>query len=299
MSLIGSLGSGISAMQTFAKGLEVIGNNIANVNTTGYKTSNAEYGDSFSDLLKSSTPAPASGNGSDTPSLQVGMGVKLASVDTNFSQGDISSTGIATNLAISGNGFFVVKDPVSGEQFATRDGSFRWDSNGYMVTAQGYRVQGLTGGTSGSAPATVGSIKEGTPPAGTELKSASIDSQGNIVESYSDGSSVTTNQVLMQNYNDPSALMKQGGNLYAGLKAAGPVGGGNGDSSDWSTDASSFAPDHNGLGSIQSAALEGSNVDLTAEFGNMITAQRSFQAGSRLVTVSDTMLDDVVNLKRS
>ena len=300
MALIGTLGSGVSALQAFSKGLEVIGNNIANVNTTGFKSSSTQYADSFSDLLRASAPAPSSGNGSDTTSQQVGTGVVLNGITTTFTQGEISSTGLPTNLAISGNGFFIVKDPASGQQYATRDGQFRWDSNGFLVNPQGYRVQGMTGGTSSGAPSTVGDIEQSTPPTGTQLSSATIDSQGNVVEFYSDGTSATTNQILMQNYTDPSALMKQGGNLYTGLVAAGAVGGTNGDSTDWtSSNASSFVPGSNGRGNIQAGALEGSNVDLTEQFADMITTQRSFQAGARLVTVSDSVLDDIVNLKRS
>ena len=291
MSLIGTLTTGVSALKTFSSALDVIGNNIANVNTTGYKASSASFAESFSNTLRGS--APSSGTQSDQSSIQIGTGVQLAGIATNFSQGALNSTGNVTDLGVSGNGFFIVKDATSGQQFATRDGQFRFDDNGYLVTQAGQRVQGLVGGSS-TTPlgTTVGDIQIGQNlPAGTSLQSVSIDTAGNVVEFYSDGTSATTNQVQLQNFNDTSALMREGGNLYSGLNAAGPVGGG--------ILAGNNSPGSSGLGNIQSGTLESSNVDLTQQFSDLITAQRSFQAGSRLITVSDTVLEDVVNLKRS
>ena len=291
MSLIGTMDSGVSALRTFQKGLEVIGNNIANVNTTGFKTSDAKYADNFSNILQQSSPAPASGNGSNTPTTGVGTGVSLSGIATNFGQGSLTSTGAATDLGVSGNGYFVVKNASDNSVYATRVGSFRIDSAGHLVTQQGLRVQGLTGGTATTVPATVGDIKLGTPPAGTELQSFSIDKSGNVVEFYSDGTSATTNAVLMQNFNDPSALTSAGNGLYSSMASAGPISG------SVALTAAANTAGTNGLGSIQSGTLEASNVDLTQQFSNLITTQRSFQAASRLITVSDTVLEDIVNLK--
>ncbi len=289
MSLIGTMDSGVSALQTYEQGLEVIGNNIANVSTNAFKGSNAQYADSFSDVLEGTS---ASGSGSAS-TMQVGTGVQLASVSVDFSQGQISSTGVPTDLAISGNGFFIVQSPSSTEQYATRDGQFSINASGYLVDSQGDYVQGLTGGSAGSAPTTVGDIKLGTPPAGTQLQTVSIDNQGNFIETYSDGSTATTNVVLLQNYNNPQALQNVGNNLYSNMAAAGPVGG------SMTLTAANNTAGANGLGSIQAGALEGSNVDLTTQFANLITTQRSFEAASRLITVSDTILGDIVDLKRS
>ena len=285
MSLIGTLTSGVSALRTFGKGLEVIGNNIANVNTTGYKSSSATFAESFSNTLRGS--APSNGTQSSQSGVQIGTGVQLASIATNFTQGALNSTGNTTDLGISGKGFFIVKDATGGAEFATRDGQFRIDDNGYLVTQGGLRVQGLTG----AGLSTVGDVQVGqSVPASAELQSISIDTGGNLIEFYSDGTSATTNRIQLQNFNDTSALMREGDNLYTGLTAAGPVGGGilNG----------SNDPGANGLGSIQSGTLESSNVDLTQQFSDLITTQRSFQAGSRLITVSDTVLEDIVNLKQ-
>ena len=291
MSLIGTMGSGVSALRTFMKGLEVIGNNIANVNTTGFKASEAKYADSFSNILQRS--APSSAGTSNLPSVGVGTGVTLAGVTANFSQGSLASTGRDTDLGVSGSGFFHVKNPADGSEYATRAGDFRWDDQGYLVTTQGYRVQGLTG----SALGTVGDVQLSKPPTGTQLQTASIDRAGNVVEFYSDGTSTIKNQISLQNFNDPSALTNVGANLYSGLVSAGPIGAAAATSA--LQTGTTNAPGQGGLGVIQSGTLELSNVDLTDQFANLITTQRSFQAGSRLITVSDTVLEDIVNLKRS
>ena len=288
MSLIGTLGSGVSALRTFMKGLEVIGANIANVNTTGYKSSEATYADSFSNILQRS--APSTTTVPNTPSIGIGTGVRLSGVNTDFSQGSLTSTGKNTDLGVSGNGFFHVKNVLDGSEYATRSGDFRWDDQGFLVSPQGFRVQGATGAGLG----TIGDVQLGTPPAGSQLQSVTIDKGGNVIEFYSDGTSATTNQVLLQTFTDPAALVKEGNNLYSGLIAAGPVGAAAGTSA---LQATANAPGTNGLGQIQSGTLELSNVDLTDQFANLITTQRSFQAASRLVTVSDSVLEDIVNLK--
>ena len=261
----------------------VIANNIANINTTGYKSSQATFADSFSNTLRSS--APSSGTTSSQSGIQVGTGVQLSSIQTNFNQGALNSTGNITDLGISGKGFFVVKDAGTGTQFATRDGQFRVDDNGFLITSGGLRVQGKVGGA-------IADIKIGASlPVGTQLQSVSFDPAGHLIESYSNGTSATTAQIQLQNFSDTSALLRSGSNLFTGLGAAGPIGGG--------ILAGSNDPNSNGLGSVQSGTLESSNVDLTDQFSQLITTQRSFQAGSRLITVSDTILDDIVNLKRS
>lgn len=283
------MGSGVSALRTFMKGLEVIGDNIANVNTTSYKASGAQYADSFSNILQRSSPTNAStGN---NPTIGIGTGVQLTGIKTNFNQGSLAGTGKSTDLGISGNGFFHVRNAVDNTEYATRAGDFRWDDQGFLVTSQGYRVQGATGAGLG----TVGDIQLGTPPAGAQRQSVTVDKVGNVVEFYSDGTSATNNQVLLQNFNDPLALVREGNNLYSGLLAAGAIGAPSGSSA---LDPLANAPGATGLGSIQAGTLELSNVDLTDEFANLITTQRSFQAGSRLVTVSDTVLEDIVNLKQ-
>lgn len=258
MSLLGTLTSSVSALDAFTTGLDNIGNNIANINTTAFKGANVSFADTFS-----------------------GLGTQVSGTTTNFSQGALTSTGVSTDLGVSGNGYFTVKDPTSSATYVTRDGQFSFDSNGYLVNQLGYRVQGLNGGT-------LGDIKEATPPSGTQLQSVTIDTSGNVIESYSDGSTATTNQVLLQSFSNPAQLTNQGNNLFGNAGGAGPL---------TTTLGSSNAPGQGGLGVIQSGSLEQSNVDLTTEFSNMITMQRAFEANARLITISDTVLEDVVNMK--
>jgi len=291
MSLIDTLNTGVSALNAFSTGLDVVGNNIANVNTIGYKSSSTSFEDSFSNTLQSSSLA--TGTSSSTAPIQVGTGVEVAGTATNFAQGALTSTGVATDLAVSGNGFFIVQDPTTLNQFATRDGEFTVNSSGYLVTQNGQEVMGYTGGSSATPlGTTVGPVQVGqNPPTGTSLQSVTIDSSGNVIEAYSNGTTAITNKVLLQNFGNTSALLNNGNNLYTNLTAADPLGGG--------VLAGSNTAGTSGLGNIQSGSLESSNVDLTQEFSNLITMQRSFQAGARLITVSDTVLDDIVNLKRS
>lgn len=267
MALLGTLTSGVSALQSFSASLDTIGNDIANVDTTAYKSQSTNFSDTFN-----------------------GVGVQVSGTATDFTQGALSSTGNPTDLGISGNGYFIVEDPATSSQYATRDGQFTINSSGYLVNSSGYEVMGLTGGTSSTAPATLGPIQLGTPPSGTQLQSVAIGNSGNFVESYSDGTQVTTNQVLMQNYTDPSQLTNVGGNLYSNLTAAGPQSS--------SLAATTNTPGTEGLGSIEAGTLEQSNVDLTAQFSNMITMQRGFEANARLVTTSDSILQDIINLKQ-
>jgi flagellar hook protein FlgE len=310
MALIGTLSSGVSALKVFTKDLEVIGDNIANVNTTAFKSSKVSISDDFSNTLRASQPG--GGSLSNVQAAQIGSGVKMAGINVNYNQGALSTTGQGTDLGISGEGYFLVKDG-NGTTFATRSGSFRWDDQGALVNSQGMKVQGLANtlawsaapaniptATLGTIPADIKKIDTGIP-AGVSLQSLSIDRAGNIVQFYSNGSSATVGQILLQQFNQPSSLMKRGDGLYTSLTNAGPKGT-NGvftsSAAALTTPSDYQAGAAGGAGTVESGTLELSNVDLTEQFSNMITAQRSFQAASRLVTVSDSMLEEIVNLKR-
>jgi len=144
MPLSASLNVGVSALKSFAEGIQVTSNNISNVNTIGYKTSRAQYSDTFSNLLKPLVPNNAN-TGVKIPPTQIGGGVQIESVSAVFSQGTIQTSSNNSDLAIAGAGFFMVKDVATGKTMATRAGNFRLDSDGYLVTQQGYRVQGASG----------------------------------------------------------------------------------------------------------------------------------------------------------
>lgn len=157
MSLIGSLGSGVSAMKSFVKGMEVIGDNIANSKTAGYKRQRVNYSDNFSDTLRDATPG--STNSSNTPPVQIGSGVNVSAAQKLMTQGSIERTGVVSDLAISGKGFFRVLNTGSEEQFLTRDGSFRLDESGYLTDKNGNYLLGLTGGSSTKDPGVLGRMQ--------------------------------------------------------------------------------------------------------------------------------------------
>jgi flagellar hook protein FlgE len=299
--MVRSLNSGVSGLQQFQERMDVIGNNIANVNTTGYKSARAEFADAFSQTLRS-TSVGISGR-SGMAAMQVGSGVVAQAVKNNFTQGTINATGVKTDLAVDGDGFFVVRDVATSQLFVTRAGEFRKDTDGYLVTNTGLRVQGF----SDSTLATRGDIRidntnDGTvphafadAPANTQpvpMKDFRVDTEGRIWVQLDDAAKTqyVRGQILLQNFRDPQALIKEGNNLYSGIAAAGPLG--------TATAPQSVAPNSNGLGRLQIAALETSNVDLTSEFANLIATQRAFQASARIITSSDELLQEVVNLKR-
>jgi len=297
MSLIGSLSSGVTGLQTFSKDLEVIGNNIANINTTAFKSGSLGFTESFSNTLRASQPS--GGTISNVQASQIGSGVKIAGINVNFNQGALSTTGQATDLGISGDGFFLVRDN-SGVNYATRDGNFRWDDSGALVNSMGMNVLGLTGDHTTAPSTNMGPIRRDDSPTatGATLQSIAIDRTGSVVQFYSDGSNATVGQVLLQKFSQPSSLMKHGDGLYTSLNNAGPTGGLFTGAALTVGTALDYKAGNNGNGTIEAGTLEQSNVDLTSEFANMITAKRSFQANARVVTVSDTVLDDIVNLKR-
>jgi len=278
--MIGSLQTGVSGLQQFQEDLQVIGNNIANVNTVGYKSASMDFEDELSQSLA---------NGSDN-AMQIGEGVATSTIASNFTQGTINTTGITTDVAVSGAGYFLVKDTSSGLTYATRDGEFNLDANGYMVNANGDRVQGLMGASTTptdlqiNSTTAIAALNDTTTPAPT-LQSYTINTDGQITAKLSDGTSGIVGQFVLQNFTNPQALLKQGGNLYSYNADAGPL-------------AAPGTPNTSGLGQIQSGSLESSNVDLATEMSNLITAQRAFEANAKIITTSDEVLQDLVNLKR-
>jgi flagellar hook protein FlgE len=283
--MLTSLESGLSGLQQFQGELDVIGNNIANSNTVAFKSSRTDFADAFSQTLEAA--GAASGTTSSTPAMQVGSGVTTSAIRTLYEQGGLSSTGVDTDLAVKGEGYFTVRDSQSGLVYATRAGDFRLDTSGYLVTNDGLRVQGF----SDSALAATGDLqidgagRPATASAEATVTGFSIDNRGRINVSLSDGTEFVRGQVLLQSFRDPQALTKEGSNLYSGLSAAGPL-------------SAAAAPGTNGVGYVQAKALELSNVDLATEFANLITAQRGFQASARVITTSDEVLQEVVSLKR-
>jgi flagellar hook protein FlgE len=404
--MLRSLFSGISGLRAHQQMMDVTGNNIANVNTTGYKSSQVVFQDTLSQMVNAAG-APQSTAGGTNPA-QVGLGVRTASINSNFEQGAAETTGKAGDMMIQGDGFFVVRG--GGEALYTRAGSFTFDANGSLTTPNGQIVQGwsavggvvntsgapgdlklpigislaptvtknitLTGNFSNEAiaadlppvPPAVAATQDipikvydangaaqsmvanfvkttatqwtmtlGAPAAGTAtpidflngkpvdpsgnpmpsmtvdgftfdihdmtmysgntearvsnsdgsgagvLSSYTVSNTGQIVGVFSNGLKETLGQLGLANFNNVNGLEKIGDSMFrstvnSGLAQVGPAGS-------------------QGLGMITSGALEMSNVDLAQEFTNLVIAQRGFQANSRVITTSDEILQELVNLK--
>ena len=139
--MIRSLNTAVLGIKQFQTSLDAIGNNLANINTVGYKGARVDFSDTLAQTMRA--PTPDTGTVSGTAGMQLGNGVKVAAIKNEFTQGAIKQTGVRTDMAITGDGFFLVQDSTTSELFATRAGDFREDKNSYLVTNDGYRVQGL------------------------------------------------------------------------------------------------------------------------------------------------------------
>jgi len=274
--MLNALSSAVSGLDSFQQDMDVIGNNIANINTDGFKAGMVNFADTFSDTLVAGTGT-----------VQIGTGVYDQAITNNWSQGAVNATGVNTDLAISGNGFFVVQDPTSNTQYVTQNGSFQINASGDLVTAGGQQVLGTNGASTTLSPIQINAVgAPSTAAPGATVSSFSINPQGQINVTLSDGTTFTRAQVLLQDFQDPQALTNQGGNLYSNQANAGPI------------QSAPAAPGTSDLGQIQSGYVEISNVDLSTEMANLITAQRGFEANSKIVTTSDDVLQTLVNMKR-
>ena len=401
--------SGLKNHQTF---MDVVGNNIANVNTTGFKQSRVTFQDILSQTVRGAS-GPQAGRGGVNPE-QVGLGVMISGIDTVQTQGTLQSTGKLTDMAIQGDGYFVMSD--GKQNFFTRDGAFDLGIDGTLVNpssglhVMGWQANPLTGKIDTTVPATNITIPIGAGMTGkastsltangnldannaggalnaVNLSSTVYDSQGNaipltlaftksaantwsvapsttdpgvtvtgtsnivfngsgkvatggtgtlsltltngstspqsvtldmsqltqlaatpsslssntdgasagslttftvgqagdITGVYSNGYKQPLGQIALASFSNPSGLSKAGGNLFAASANSGTPNIG--------------TPDAGGRGQIATGFLEGSNVDLAQQFTNMIMAERGFQANSRVITTSDEILQDLVNLK--
>ena len=281
MALLNSFNSGVAGIKTFSKSLEVIGDNIANVNTTGFKGSRVTNQDNFSETLKFSSAGGAAGSGANA--MQVGTGSSVASISQQFTQGALSTTGGPTDLGITGKGFFKVQNTETDQFFYTRAGDFRLDDTGKLLTNQGLSVMNIN-----NQEITIDPLDATNP-----LQSYRIEKDGTVLAYYANGTApVNKGQIMLTGFANPNALMRVGDNLLS-----------NGTQTDGADDgpagATAGAAGTNNLyGDIIQGTLELSNVDLTQQFSDLIVAQRAFQANSRVITVSDSVMEEVVNLKR-
>lgn len=311
--MLKSLYSGISGMKGFQTKLDVIGNNIANVNTIGFKKSRVEFQDILNQNLASST-APTATIGGTNP-MQIGLGSKVSTIDTIHTPGSPMTTNVGTDLAIDGDAYFVVSpqvgDPGKLDYYLTKAGNFNRDSNGDLVNSNGYYVNGVVIDAAGKPKNVKINITEDQVEAakpinnGSKFTSYSIDINGFINVVREDGQSgllamdatgkyyLSTNPNSSDNIsiatsvvNNPGGLKKVGNTMYR-LDNFGNSG---------ATTPNRITSNNGGY--IDAGMLEMSNVDLTEEFTEMIVAQRGFQANARTITTSDSVLEEIVNLKR-
>ncbi|HEU4976392.1 MAG TPA: flagellar hook-basal body complex protein [Baekduia sp.] len=281
--MIRGMYSAISGLRTHQTMLDVTSNNLANVNTIGYKASRTTFKDQLQQTLYGgSAQGPNTGG---TNSAQVGLGVQLGSVDAVMGEGSMMSTGNPLDVAIQGEGWFRVGlgDPsttpatLPTEMNYTRAGNFIRNDQGYLVTPEGFYVMGLD---TTASPATDTFIN--IPPGATGI---SIGTDGTVSYIPSGGGNRTpAGQIGLAKFPNDNGLLRLSGNRWAAHPAAGAEQKG--------------IPDGVTFGQTIGGELEMSNVDLAGEFTNMIVAQRGFQANSRVISTADEMLQDLVNLKR-
>jgi flagellar basal-body rod protein FlgG len=256
--------SAASGMHAQQMQIDTIANNLANVNTNGFKRSRAE----FQDLLYQTILAPGSSSSSTTRApagIQLGLGARPSSVKKLFSQGDFKKTDNPLDLIVQGQGFFKVLQP-DGTTAYTRDGAFTADRDGQLVNAQGYLLD---------PPITL-------PP---DTLTISVGNDGTVsVTQPGQNAAVEIGQVELANFVNPSGLLSLGGNLYQQTEGSGdPLDG---------------TPGLDGLGTIGQGFLEISNVSIVTELVDMITAQRAYELNSRAVRVADEMMEQINNLVR-
>jgi flagellar hook protein FlgE len=268
--------SGLKNHQTL---LDVTANNIANVNTVGYKASRVNFADSLSQLEIGAT-APGNGQAGRNPA-QVGLGVQLGSIDNLMGEGSQQATGETTDLSIEGEGMFIVGDgtppatlPTNVEY--TRAGNFTFNQEGYLCTQGGEYVLAKKA-PGGGAPDTYINVPKGA----TDV---SIGQDGSV--SYvpeAGGERVTAGYISIAKFQNEAGLQRTTGSNWIESAASGKAQDG--------------TPGE-GFGLTISGTLEMSNVELASEFTNMIDAQRGFEANSRVISTADEMLQNLVNLKR-
>ena len=256
-----ALYAGATGMAAQQKNLDVIANNLANSNTTGFKKS----ANNFHDLVyqNSKLPGGDSGAGNTVPTgIQIGNGCQLASSSKIFTSGEIQETGEEKDLAIEGDGFFEVTMPDGTSSF-TRDGALKTNSQGQVMTNQGHIVKS----------------NFGVIPIGSTIQVAT---NGQVTVITPSGSQ--NFRIQLTRFANPSGLVSIGDNLYKESPASGTPETGN--------------PGENGFGSIRQKYLEGSNVQIVQEMVNMIVAQRAYEINSKSIQTADGILAQVSQLKR-
>lgn len=262
--MLRALSIGATGMHAQALNIDVISNNLANVNTTGFKRNRADFQDLLYQTIR--PPGVASAQGTQVPTgIQLGMGVKPAATQKLFIQGDYQHTGNTLDMAIEGDGFFQILQP-NGELAYSRAGSFKLDNEGRIVTSDGFLME----------PEIV------VPP---DTVALSIGTDGTVsVMLAGEVEPDEIGNIELARFINPAGLQSIGRNLYIPTAASGePLVG---------------VPGLEGLGTISQHYLEMSNVSVVQEMVNMISAQRAYEINSKSIQTADNMLQIAVGLKR-
>ncbi|MEC6747122.1 flagellar hook-basal body complex protein [Marinilactibacillus sp. XAAS-LB27] len=294
--MLKSLYSGITGMKGQQTKMDVISNNIANVNTMGFKSQKVTFQDMISQTNASAQGPNANGRGGIN-AQQVGLGTQVASTGMLMQGGSLQYSGRSLDFAIQNgdNSFFMVSENGGEENVSyTRDGNFYLDNGGNLTTANGYKVMGYVAPANtteenynqignfedaAKSPITINQTMNGL-----TLQDYNIDNTGTIKATYSDGNTYVLGRLALTNFTNPDGLEKTGNNMYNATSNSGP--------------ATAGAPGEDGYGLVRSGFNEMSNVDLASEFTEMIVTSRAYQANSRSITTSDEMLQELINLKR-
>lgn len=278
-----SLFSAVSGLKNHQTAMDVIGNNVANVNTVAFKSKKVVFQDIISQTVSSATAPTTTTGGMNAK--QVGLGMSIATIATDITEGSTQTTSAPLDFAITGEGYFIVQGG-DGTKYYTRNGNFTTDSQGYLVTANGDYVMAVTGSTgiaNGTTPSTLSKIQILGTIGGNTYSEYAIDSSGVVTAKRSTGTIDTLGRIALATFNNAAGLENVGASKYQ-------------QSSNSGTAVYHFANDN--AGKVQSGQLEMSNVQLANELTNMIIMQRGYQANSRVITTSDTMLEELINLKR-
>jgi flagellar basal-body rod protein FlgG len=248
--MIPGFSSALSGLQASQTRLDVSANNLANVNTNGFKSSRV-------DQTAGPTQEFRSPGASSPLGLYRGLGTQVSSTSTNFGQGGLIRTDYPSDLAINGSGFFEVVGP-QGDTYFTRSGDFVRDAQGFLRTPEGAFLSGA-GGMAVQIP--------------NQATSYSIATDGLVTAQFADGSSTSVTQIDLAVFPNDNGLMNTGGGLYAPTQASGfPI---------------YTAAGTNAAGTIQQGVLEASNVDMANEIVNQLLAQRSFEANARVISAGN------------
>ena len=266
--MLKSLTSAVSGLKNHQTLMDVIGNNIANVDSSGFRSSRVVFSDVYYQTLASASGANGSQGGKNAE--QVGYGSSVSSVYVLNDGSSYTQTGRSKDLYIDGDGYFVEKD-TSGNTEYSKLGNFYFDSTGNLTDAKGNRVCDDTG-----AEINVSDLADYT--------DVTFSSSGEITGVDTNGTTTTLGQIGLAYFSNEDGLTQDGNGYYKESLNSGT--------------AQPTSPGSDNVGALVSGALESSNVDLTNEFTNMIVAERGYQANARVITTSDEILQELVGLKR-